>query len=379
LKVLHLINNLNREGAQVVVFNLATATGESTVQHIVCAREPGGALQADLEAHGVPVYAPDRYHGARETRRSLQFLERILQEQSIDLVHAHMADAAFLGWRLARKHALPLIITHHGHDLLPRCGRLCRLVYLLVLAAAAHYSAQNVAISPVVAKNLRRWLLLPRTRVRVLTNGVPVPMREQCVRPMPQNRAPHVIAVGRLVGLKGHDQLVAAAALLTETFPGIRFSLVGDGPLRETLARQADSLGVAERVVFTGSVDDVPARLQAADLYVSTSHYEGMPMATLEAMAWCVPVVASDVPGNRAVVRDGETGLLYALGDIRGLAGRIKETLTEPGQAATRALNARRLVETQYSAAAVAGGYARLYADVLETHHARARAGLERT
>lgn len=366
MRVLHLINNLHREGAQVVVFNLATAAAGGDVRHLVCVREPGGALQAELTAHGVPVFAPERYFGARDTRRSLQFLRRIVQEQSVDLIHAHMADAAFLGWRVARACALPLVITHHGHDLLPNCGTLCRWVYWGLLAAAAHYARRNIAVAPPVAQTLRRRLGLAAQRISVLVNGVPVPPQDRYLRSdRLRTSAPRVVAVGRLVKLKGHAQLIAAAARVVKTLPGARFYIVGDGPLRDSLQALSASLGLTEHVIFTGSVADVPAHLHAADIYVSTSHYEGMPMATLEAMAWGVPVIASDVAGNRAVVRHEETGLLYALEDVEQLAQRIESLLRYPDDALARAHRARDLVEKRYSVSAVAAAYADLYGELL--------------
>lgn len=365
LRVLHLINNLKREGAQTMVFNLVTASDAGNARHVVCAREPGGALEAALGERGISVFTPSRYFGALATRRSLQFLEYLIENEAIELVHAHMADAAFLGWRLARRRALPLVITHHGHDILPKCGRMCRLVYLVLLAAAAHYAARNVAVSTSVAHRVRRILVLRREQVSVIANGVPVPGEGILItRRTQEGVAPHVVTVGRLVELKGHEQLITAASVLVGHFPEARFSIVGDGPLRERLERQAESLGLSNKVNFTGSVSDVPAHLREADVYVSTSHYEGMPIATLEAMAWGVPVVASDVPGNRAVVQNGETGLLYKLDDIAGLARAMRAVIEQPESARERARRARRLVEERYSATATARLYEQLYAEV---------------
>jgi glycosyltransferase involved in cell wall biosynthesis len=371
---LHLINNLKREGAQMVVFNLATAPDGEEVRHAICAREPKGPLQAELEQRGIPVYVPERYYGARETRRSLRFVEGVAQREAIDVVHAHMADAAFLGWRLARVRSLPLVITHHGHDLLPSCGLLCRLVYQALLTGAAHYAARNIAVSPSVAQRVRRRLLLGAGRVSVLGSGVPVPSQDQLRGRAPRRETgPHVVTVGRLVELKGHEQLIAAASIVVKKFPDARFSIVGDGPLHDRLRQQAESLGLGNHVTFAGSVSDVPARLREADIYVSASHYEGMPMATLEAMAWGVPVIASDVPGNRAIVEDGRTGLLYPLGNAVELADRIRDIVDRPVQAVERARLARNLVEERHSAAESARHHMRLYAEVVRPNHARAR------
>lgn len=349
----------------MMVLNLVTASDAENVRYVVCARAPGGALEEVLEERGIPVFTPSRYFGGLAIRRSVQFLEQVIENGAIDLVHAHMADAAFLGWRLARRRALPLVITHHGHDILPKCGRVCRLVYLVLLAAAARYAARNVAVSTSVADRVRRRLVLRREQVSVIGNGVPVPGEDILTRRGRwEGVAPHVVTVGRLVEQKNQKQLIAAASVLVGHFPDARFSIVGDGPLRERLERLAKSLGLSNKINFTGSVSDVPAYLREADVYVSTSLYEGMAVATLEAMAWGVPVIASDVPGNRAVVRNGETGLLYKLDDIAGLGRAIIAVIEQPENARERARRARQLVQECYNATAATRLYEQLYTDV---------------
>jgi glycosyltransferase involved in cell wall biosynthesis len=367
MKVLHLINNLRREGAQVVVFNMLTS-GAGAPDQAVCVREPGGALQPELQAHGVRVFAPDRYYGAAATRRSLQFIDEIMERERIDLVHAHMADAAFLGWRAAVRHRVPLIITCHGPDILPNCGGgwLCRAVYGLLLAAAARYAACNVAVSPAVAEVVRRRLGLAPERVSVIANGVPLPERgANCAPERGAGRWPRVVTVGRLVELKRQEQLVEAGAALATHYPGIEVVIVGDGPRRELLRETARALNFGDGLTMTGVVADVSGEIRRCDVYVSTSRIEGLPMALLEAMACEVPVVASDIPGNRSVIRHGETGLLYPAGDVAALVAAIREVIEAPAAAQARAARARSEVEQHYSAAACARAYQQLYADAL--------------
>jgi glycosyltransferase involved in cell wall biosynthesis len=153
---------------------------------------------------------------------------------------------------------------------------------------------------------------------------------------------------------------------LVEQHQNARFLIVGAGPLDERLRQQAESLSVSEHVFLTGPTDDVPAYLREADVYVTMSHYEGIPLATLEAMAWGVPVVASDVPGHRDLIEHGVSGLLYRLGDVGALARAICEVLDEPERARERALRARQLVEESYSVDTAASSYERLYTEILE-------------
>ena len=106
MKVLHLINNLRREGAQVMLFNLVASSVNGDMQYVVCTREPGGQMQPDFQSCGIPVFSPSRYYGASQTRDILHFLDQIIEKEATDLVHAHMADAAFLGWLAARRRAV---------------------------------------------------------------------------------------------------------------------------------------------------------------------------------------------------------------------------------------------------------------------------------
>jgi glycosyltransferase involved in cell wall biosynthesis len=350
----------------MVVYNITTALGFSEIHHSVCVRQPGGALQTPLVQKGVPVHAPERYLGARGIRRTLDFIEQVVDIEGIDILHAHLADAAIHGWLVSRRRSLPLVITHHGEDLLPNSSRFSRLVFRILLTGAVRHAYTNVAVAPSVAENLRRKLWLNDDQVSVFPNGVPILDDEPAFPdPIRTSTAPHVIMVGRLVELKGHKQLIDAAALLRREFPGLQVTFIGDGPLRAQLQQKAASLGLDHCLKFAGIVEDVQAHLCEADVYVSTSHYEGMPMATLEAMAAGVPVVASDVPGNRTVVTGGESGLLYELGNTAALAARVSECLRDPAKARARAQCARSLVEQQYSSKAAAQRYSHLYSAVL--------------
>ncbi len=366
IRVLHLINNLAREGAQVVVYNLVSYPGSGEFEHIVFSREPNGQLQPALAQRGIKVFAPDYYYGIVQTRRSVAFIQRVVEEEGIDLIHAHMGDAAFLGWLVARKKGQPLLISHHGHDVLPVCGSLCRAIYSLLIKWAAHYARWNIAVSESVAGQVREKLKVAEDKVCFIGNGVPVPSEQMLAKDGDKNSNPlKIMTVGRLVDLKGQDQFINVAAALVEHYPDARFYLIGDGPLRSSLEQQAVELGVADKVVFAGVVEDVASCLRKADVYISTSHSEGLSMAILEAMAWDVPVITSDIPGNRSVVTHEETGLLYPLGDIDALKAAILNVVNQPEAAATRCQKARQMVIDFYSVDATIQAHERLYASVL--------------
>lgn len=170
---------------------------------------------------------------------------------------------------------------------------------------------------------------------------------------------------GRMVRLKGYHDLLDAAAVAMGSVPELRLLLAGDGPERAALERQAQSLGIAGRVVFAGFRRDVERLLQAMDLFVSPSYIEGLPTSVLEAMAAGVPVVATCIPGNAELIRHGISGVLTPVGDPRVLAQAIVATATGATCAQEMAAHAQASVRTTFSIAPVARAYEALYESLL--------------
>ncbi len=174
------------------------------------------------------------------------------------------------------------------------------------------------------------------TKVHLIPNGV------DTARFAPTPRAPRapgrVLYVGRLSEEKDLGTLVDAAAKLLGRFD-VSLTLVGEGPLRGELEARAHARGVP--VGFVPVVDhrELPRYFADADAFVLPSRTEGHPKVLLEAMSAGVPCVASDVDGNRTVLGEGETGLLFEAGDGGALAARLERLFTDGDLA--RALGAR--------------------------------------
>ena len=261
VKVLHLINNLNREGAQVMVSNLVTANCNSHVQYFVCVRQPGGALVKSLRQTGISVIEPPQYFGFRRMFQSVYFIRKVCADNQICIIHAHMADAAFLGWLVAKKLKLPLLISHHGHDILLKCNIICRLVYYILLNQAGRFAAMNIAVSSSVAERVKRLLFIKEQAIRVISNGVVIPSTvELANKAVTMGKMPApltLVTVGRLVPLKGHKKLIYAMAELVKSFPQIQLYIIGSGEMEKELKHLASNEEVANHIKFTGAVDDV--------------------------------------------------------------------------------------------------------------------------
>jgi glycosyltransferase involved in cell wall biosynthesis len=163
---------------------------------------------------------------------------------------------------------------------------------------------------------------LPAEKFTIIPNGIQVappaePLtREQCFAQLGLPQSEHLIGiVGRLWPQKRLKDLIWAGDLLKASRDGWQAAIIGDGPQRWRLERFRDQVDIADRVHFLGERHDVTRLMPHFDVLWLGSEYEGQSNAILEAMAAGVPVIATDIPGNRDLVVDGETGYLLPVGD----------------------------------------------------------------
>jgi glycosyltransferase involved in cell wall biosynthesis len=277
----HVVQQLPRERYEPLVYCLSAAT------------EPIGTVVA---ASGVVVRSVvgSAVHRIRQ-------LAWHLAEDRIDVVHSwlYLANAALAGARLTAR--VPPMITS---------ARNCKVqssVNWLANVLAFRCSRAIVANSQDVATYIVRHYGAPRARIRVIPNAIDV---ERFHPAAERNGVGPIVTAGRLVTQKNHALFLRAAAQLAREMPEVRFVIVGDGPLRPMLEREALAAGIADRVRFAGERGDVEAILRTASLFWLTSRWEGMPNVVLEAMASGVPVVATDVGGTREIIRSGRDGFI---------------------------------------------------------------------
>lgn len=228
-------------------------------------------------------------------------------------------------------------------------------------------SDRFVALSDVVAEELTR-AGVPGERIVRIPNGVDA----EAIRPGPARSAPRpgslrLVYVGRLHAQKSLDTLIEAVAAMDRRHPGsVHVGIVGDGPERDALAAAVRARGLTGVVDLPGPSDDVPGVLAGADCFVLPSTVEGLSNALLEAMAAGRAVVVSDIRANTAVVRDGETGLVFSVGDHVALSGVLERLVAEPGLVEELGRRARALVEREYSLDRVVSRYIELYRTLAE-------------
>jgi glycosyltransferase involved in cell wall biosynthesis len=355
MRALHIIDSLNRGGAETMLTAMAPKFRRWGVTcDVVALMDWPSPLEQKLRDEGVFL----RYTGVRSLNSPTQIsaLSRLLS--GYDIVHVHLFPAQL--WTVLAKSGLrdriPLVTTEHAIW----NGR--RRWWLRSIDSWMYQHYSHIAcISGATAESLVHWCPGVAEKISVIPNGIPLEMFENATPATLENvpcDATRLVFVGRCNAYKDHETLLRAL----RTVPDAHLLLVGDGPLRLQLERLAQSLGIANRVSFLGWREDVAAILKASDIYVHPTHSDGFGLAACEAMAAGLPVVASDVPGLAQVV-DG-AGILFPAGDERALADSLNALINSPMQRlnAGRASLAR---ARQFSIEKTILGYIDMYESVL--------------
>ena len=239
-------------------------------------------------------------------------------------MHSHNVRATALA-RLA------LLAANHRAALMPTLHGVDPSDYGAASRVFSHAARRVITCAPAVGRSLQA-AGFPRDRIDVITNGAalrPADLERQADlrQSLALGQAPLVVGIGRLVEQKNWPVFIEAAGRLN----GPSFVVAGEGPLRQELVGMASRRGSPVR--FLGAVDDIAALVSIASCVVSTSSWEGLPLALLEALSLGAPVVATAVDGITDVVPPG-AALLVPPGDPAAVSAAISRVLTDDDLAA---------------------------------------------
>ncbi|MGN6682301.1 MAG: glycosyltransferase family 4 protein [Streptosporangiaceae bacterium] len=320
MRILHVLPQLSPGGMENLVIQLA---GDATRRgdHVAVASGPGDwrlrVVQAGAEYVALPGSSRrDAFSMAAIAAR----LAGCIRQLRPDVVHSHNVRATALS-RLA------LIGSRHRAALMPTLHGLHPADYPAASRVLRRVATRVITCAPSVARSLEA-AGFPSARIDVITNGAvlqPADLRRQ--RELRQRLrlggTPLVLGIGRLVGQKDWPAFIAAAGQLK----GHPFVVAGDGPLLVDLTELARQSG--GRVRFLGPVDDIAALVGLSACVVSTSQWEGLPLALLEALSLGAPVVATAVDGVTDVI-PSDAALLVPPGDPGAVSAAISRILTCP-------------------------------------------------
>lgn len=254
-----------------------------------------------------------------------------------DVVHTHSAKGGLLGRQAAWKLNVPAVVhTIHGAPFHPYQSWLARDFFCRCERWASARCHRLISVADAMTDLMVEFGVAPREKFTTIYSGMDVEpfTRAKEHREMTRQkygfRDEHVVIgkIARLYHLKGHQDLITAAIPVLQRQPNVRFLLVGDGILRETLTQRIAELGLSDHFVFAGLVPptEVPALIGGMDALVHASYREGLARALPQALIAGLPVISYDVDGAREVAITGQTGILVPAQDVAALSQAL-ETL----------------------------------------------------
>lgn len=318
--------------------------GAGVEAHVACPRDrPFWDVYRRLAA-GRLVEIPHRKFTVPAALR----LIRYVRSRDIRIIHAHGKGAGAYARAASLATSIPSLLTPHGIHL--PAGAVKRGAYIRYENATARWLRRVVFVSSGERDIAARQGLWPAVPDVVVANGVPevgeamrADLRERGLARMPGIPGPIAISVLRSNYQKNPEALLQLAHML----PGMSFVLVGTS--REQLVRQLGRPVDLPNVHVLGEVGGVMELLAAADVLVSAARWEGMPLSILEAMSVGLPVLASDIPGHRDIVRRGLTGDTFPLHDLAAAARKLADLAGDPDLRTALGTAARELQRTSFT------------------------------
>lgn len=374
IRILHLIDTLERGGAEQSLLEITARMDRTRFQPMVCAVYGGDALRPQFEAAGVTVHPlglSAKYGFVRAARQ----VRRLVRQLEPAVLHTSLFRAGQTGRFVGRSLGIPIISSWTGTpysqarrrwDPAAQSWKLPALRLLDMFTA--RWVTRFHSVSAAVAEENQRALRVSPDRVSVVYRGRDLERLDAVSREEIQavrqelslgepagvspgveefeiarrqsslgTRSPVLLNVGRLVPPKGQLQLLQMMRQLRERLPQAVLLVAGDGPEKKVLADEIVAARLQDHVRLLGTRRDVPALLKASDVFVFPSHYEGLPGALVEAMLAGLPIVASDIPMHREFLEHERSALLVDSPSPSEMAAAVGRLAGDRGLAASLA------------------------------------------
>jgi glycosyltransferase involved in cell wall biosynthesis len=377
MRILFLSTSMGMGGADSQLLSAARVMMARGHEVIIVSLTPLGPMGLQARALGIRTESLEMRRGVPDPR-GLVRLARMTRDWRPDVVHSHMVHANLLARALRLLAPVPALVStiHNIYE----GGRLRMAAYRLTNGLVDHMTI----VSQAAADRFVDEKIVPARLLTVVPNGVDT----ASIRAVPAEAGAALrrslgldgcfvwLAVGRFEVAKDYPNMLRAFALVRMRHPEAVLLLVGRGSLQPETEALARELGLNQGVRFLGVREDVPVVMRAADAYVMSSAWEGMPMVLLEAGAAGLPIVATSVGGNREVVLDQQGGYLVPPRDAEALGSAMVRLAELPEERRrTMGRRGREHIERSYGLERVAERWEEIYRDVLARKGAAVSAG----
>lgn len=260
--------------------------------------------------------------------KAYRYCKKLIRQNKYDLTHSFFTvPCGFLSLRLKNKYKIPYIVSLRGSDVPGYSERFSRIYGFLKPLIKIIWKNSNMVVSN--SEGLRDLSLKskPNQKIEIICNGIDTKVfkpNEELGR-----KDEFIITLGgtRITPRKGIKYLIEAVKKISDVYPKISVTIIGEGNEKESLRELSAELGIKDKIKFIGHVDNsrkVIPYYQEASVFVLPSLNEGMSNAMLEALASGLPILATDTGGTRELVENGENGFIIRMKDSRDIAEKIE-------------------------------------------------------
>ncbi|RIW13118.1 glycosyltransferase [Algoriphagus lacus] len=393
IKVLHLIKSLGRGGAEKLIPETALVHDQNRFEfHCLYFFHQEENIKDELEKAGIQVHLIPS--GNLELFFQIKKVKHFVLEHGFDIIHAHLPWAGILARFVGRQLSIPIVYTEHNtwerYNKISNFGNRITFKHQDVAIAVSNEVALSMRLNSIWDPYKRGG----RLKVRVVQNGVNTEVfrRGGSHNPSTESEAlswgkkslgpkgedlksalgipQHASVIGKVAVFRSQKRLwlwVDIALKILEKCPETHFLLVGDGEWREKILSLIKKSGKANHFHWVGVQKEVVPYLSIMDIYLSTSEFEGLPIAMLEAMSCEVPVVATRAGGIGEVIQQGKQGFLTEIEEWEGLVDYCIQLLEDPELQQKMALAARERVIEKFSMKRMVEELEGIYLEVLDT------------
>ncbi len=352
--VLHLIPSFHQGGSERQAIQLACLLRDEGSYNISLAcLDQSGILLDEVKGKGfedVPEFPLTSFYDANMIRQLKKFV-RLLKRERIDVVQTHDFYSNIFGMTGAKLARVPMRIAAKRETGM-------RSSTQRFIERRAFSFADTIVVNSEKVKGYLVGSGVPGRKCEVIYNGLDrgrfeVDLADRVTLlgefGLPKTLRFVTILANLRDRVKNHHMFLRAAAMVAEEVKDAGFVLAGEGELLDEMKREADGLGIGDRVFFLGRCTRVPELLAASDIGVLTSESEGFSNSIIEYMAAGKPVVATNVGGAAEAVANGETGFLVASNDHKALAERLCILLRDPANSRKMGLAGKARVTEKFS------------------------------
>ncbi len=362
INILYLVLEMEVGGLQRIINQLITGLDKNRFTPCICCLDSGGRFLNEIIAAKIPHFILSRKPSPFDLG-VLRQLRKIIKEHNIDIIHSQNGCAMYAALAGATTRTKAVIHTDHGR-LIPD-----RPAAILEDCISSLFMKNVIAVSNELAVYLNEVVRISKRKILTIINGVdavkfsPLQAAEKLALRLSAGFTGEEKLLGtvcRLDPIKNLGFMIQAMREIIRIIPNCKLIIIGDGPSKEELLRCADDYGVRQHIVFWGASMEVEKILPLLDLYVCTSLSEGTSMTILEAMSCGLPVVASAVGGNVALV-DQTNGALFTLDSPEEYIHAVTDMLASPERLHEAGRRSRVKIDNEFAIAEFVKKHAQLY------------------